>query len=796
VSALVCLAALALAPGTTVAQDPALGAVTGLLGSAPFDRITLVDGTVIEVEPVSPRPLPPYDPAREKEKGRRLDKAVRPSPEGNILLPGEKPRAAAAEDKDKDAEPVPGEIMIHLLKGEVRDYKLRRLDIKRIEYFEQMLLDEGDRYRLAHDYARAFECFLRVRTRTPGWAGLDERVNRLLFEEGSEALLEGTGESGLRLLGELAARKPDYPGLADRLAMAYGSRIVRAFELGMYARGRKVLHDLEPLAPNHLVVREARERFLARARSLAGEAARKTGAERLDALTEALRIWPELDQAASAYAAAFAAVPTLDVAVDDVPRPPGPWVHCPADARLTRLLYLPILARADEDAVGGKVPGQLAAGLESTELGRHLVVQLQGENAAVWSDGSRPVSATDVARSLICRIEPACAGYSARWADLLERVDALDESRVELRLARPLLKPEAWLVTPVGPAHLSASLVGSGPYRCTAAGDRSIELRSVQVANRARIARIRELRFESAKASIGALLRGEVSLLAHVPPDRVAELAARSDIRLGKRAQPSLHRIALDGRNPALQNRSLRRALSYAIDRKALLEETLLRRPSDEVNRVSDGPFAHGSYANAIDVKPLEYDPLLARMLVAVARKELGGDPIALNLEYPSAPEPQAVVPKLVEALRLAGLDVKAVERPESELEAALRAGRRFDLAYRAGPCAEPVLDAGSVICPGIDAPPAADALSSVASRRILQLLLQLERAPEWPTAKGLALSIDRECRAELPIVPLWQLEVQYAWRTRLEGPAEVAESLYQGIETWKIDPWFARDPW
>jgi len=81
-------------------------------------------------------------------------------------------------------------------------------------------------------------------------------------------------------------------------------------------------------------------------------------------------------------------------------------------------------------------------------------------------------------------------------------------------------------------------------------------------------------------------------------------------------------------------------------------------------------------------------------------------------------------------------------------------------------------------------------------SARILQLLLQLERAPEWPTAKGLAVAIDRECRDELPVLPLWQLEDHYAWRTRLKGPAEVADDLYPGIDSWEIAPWFARDPW
>ena len=558
------------------------------------------------------------------------------------------------------------------------------------------------------------------------------------------------------------------------------------------------------------VVREARDRFVTRARSLVALAAKRQGAERLDALTEALRVWPELEGAAAQYAQAFAALPTLDVAVSDVPRAVGPFLRSPADERTSRLLYLPILATPDLEAAQGKRPGQLAAHLDSAELGRRLTLQIRP--AIPWSDGSRPVSAGDVVRALVAQTEPAVAEYRARWADLLERAEALDETRLELRLARPLLKTEAWFLVPVGPAHLGADSRSESAERPASAGRQralSLRLRRANAASSsAPVGRPRRARSapgpphprdplpqrEARRSAPCSAARS--AWPSHVAPDRVAELAAMKDLKVGKLAQPSLHRIALDGRNPILRHRTLRRGLSLAIDRKALLEETLLRRPSDAINRVADGPFARGSYADAIGVKPLDYDPLLARMLVAAARKELGGDPIKLTLEYPATPEPQAIVPKLVEAFAAAGVELVAIERPESELETELRAGRKFDLAYRAGPCAEPVLEAGVTICPGIDAPDAADPLSSVASPRILQLLLQLERAPEWPTAKGLALEIDRECRDELPILPLWQLEVHYAWRTRLDGPLPVGDHVYQGIETWRIEAWFARDTW
>ncbi len=117
-------------------------------------------------------------------------------------------------------------------------------------------------------------------------------------------------------------------------------------------------------------------------------------------------------------------------------------------------------------------------------------------------------------------------------------------------------------------------------------------------------------------------------------------------------------------------------------------------------------------------------------------------------------------------------------------------------MAYRVVRCDEPVMDAGVLLCPGYDAPPPADALASGVSPRILQLLLELERAVDWPTGRGLAIQIDRESRDELPVIPLWQLTDHYAWRDRLKGPVPVTSWLYQGVETWEIMPWFAKDPW
>ncbi len=311
-----------------------------------------------------------------------------------------------------------------------------------------------------------------------------------------------------------------------------------------------------------------------------------------------------------------------------------------------------------------------------------------------------------------------------------------------------------------------------------------------------RILRIKEVRLKTGEEAMLAMERGEVTLLEHVPSDRVGTLANQEGIKIGQYRLPSLHSLAVDGRNPLLQSRSLRRAIAYAIDRQAILEEKVLRRGIDEVSRPSDGVFAVDSYANAPGVEPLNYNLMLSKMLVAAAERELSQGKFKFTLEYPSVPEAVTGAQEIAEMLQKVGIEIELIERTPTELEQSLRSGRRFDLAYRIAHCSEPVFEVGPMLCPGYDAPGESAGLASIASPRITQLLLELEHAPEWVSARELVTRIDREIRDELVIIPLWQLRDHYAWRDRLKGPAPEMDSLYQNIENWEIEPWFARDPW
>ena len=125
----------------------------------PFDRITLIDDTAFDVEPPRPRPLPPIDP---KKKVETLSSSTR-----RPQVPEERGARGGPLRRDPAEEET---LIIHLLEGEPRDFKVKRAEHPQGRVFEDMLLAEGDRLVKDGDYTRAFERFLagQAATRTGG----------------------------------------------------------------------------------------------------------------------------------------------------------------------------------------------------------------------------------------------------------------------------------------------------------------------------------------------------------------------------------------------------------------------------------------------------------------------------------------------------------------------------------------------------------------------------------------------------------------------------------------------------
>ncbi len=48
--------------------------------------------------------------------------------------------------EQEKADEIASQVSLHLVEGEVRDFKVKRGTIKKVEYFEDLLLAEGDRW--------------------------------------------------------------------------------------------------------------------------------------------------------------------------------------------------------------------------------------------------------------------------------------------------------------------------------------------------------------------------------------------------------------------------------------------------------------------------------------------------------------------------------------------------------------------------------------------------------------------------------------------------------------------------
>jgi ABC-type transport system substrate-binding protein len=174
-------------------------------------------------------------------------------------------------------------------------------------------------------------------------------------------------------------------------------------------------------------------------------------------------------------------------------------------------------------------------------------------------------------------------------------LDPKDPNAATIKLSRP----EAFLVVDLSTStlrHPDDDKIGTGPYKYAAAqpgGDvirleafpeyyrKTPQLQFVEIKNH-----------KQPRAALTAMMRGEADAVHEVQPDYPPGE--------GQRAYPFVRpffiQLAFNTRHPALKNRVVRQALSYAVDRKAIIDEGL-----NKAGVVADGPIwpYHWAYSTA-----------------------------------------------------------------------------------------------------------------------------------------------------------------------------------------------------
>ncbi len=292
------------------------------------------------------------------------------------------------------------------------------------------------------------------------------------------------------------------------------------------------------------------------------------------------------------------------------------------------LLYLKLAAEQDDFSQGPpsfrpSLATSWEMSLDRTRLTFHL------DREAHWSDG-RPVTSGDVLFSQRAASSPEVAWVGGDVKEFIADVSAPDPRTVVYKFRRtyPYQLMDA-VEGNILPAHLFEKIpfaewpkrafleapVSSGPFLLKRYERGAlIELRRNPAYRRAPLPRLDAVVFRiipDEATLLNELLTGGIDVMENVPPEAVARVEASPRLRIARVPDLSYTFVCWNTARPLFSDPDVRRALTMAIDRPAIIEALL-----GGTGRPSAGPVLSFLWAHDGSLRPIDYDPEAARRLL------------------------------------------------------------------------------------------------------------------------------------------------------------------------------------
>jgi peptide/nickel transport system substrate-binding protein len=324
--------------------------------------------------------------------------------------------------------------------------------------------------------------------------------------------------------------------------------------------------------------------------------------------------------------------PSLTVAVADLPPTLEPALELSnVGTRITYSVFDTLIRRdflGSPDGGGSALKPHLAASWQRNGA-QELVVELR--RGVKFHNGDE-LTADDVVFTFAHgRLwgEKRTIPEGAAYFSVLEGVEALDRYRVRFRTRVPDVLLEhrlsswaSWIVNrrayeAEGIDGFGQRPVGTGPYRARRlARDQAYEFEAFDEyfmgPPAARTVTFRSI--PQLATRMAGLASGEFDLITNVPPDQIQTIERGRDVEARSVVLANSHVLVFDERGPAMGDKRVRRALSLAIDRQALVDGLWLGR--------AKVPASHNypEYgAMFVEGRQLRYDPAQARQLLREA---------------------------------------------------------------------------------------------------------------------------------------------------------------------------------
>lgn len=809
--------------------DLQLPSAEELLRTKPFDWIALKNLEAIVVEPVGPRP----------------DTLIKLNSDYERYLQGTAGRSEGQE-RLKELRLQFRRLEITLFEpgeGQDPDYLVETKLIQKIDYFEDLILrranlliDEG-KISLAYDLlmlvdrrnrennVRMTEAYEtrkkeeaaarsdeeKYRFKVPelfplqllkAWPKFDETYQRLLYTDAQQHAAKGQLEPAMRLFINLWEHNSSYPDLSEGLGRVIDRMVVDLTENGDFRQARHFLARLASLDAQHPIFLKWKSELTNRTTSLMEQARSESieghGDEGTRLIELAARVWPETPGLKEAHRELIDRYQSLRLGVLRLADEPTKYpFELPSDTDAVSLTALPLFEPAKFDERGVRYRSSIFDAWEPTDLGRQVQFTVRLKRSD-WE--ARPLmTSTDILDELSRRIDPLHPAYDERLAGIVERLTVQSPSQFTIHFRRLPLRLEAFLDFPVSLSNESISLNSEIPPGAIAmAGrerfykheqnERQINYRRVRpqpsAAKLRHVDEVVHVRYDSWERALQGLLRGEVMGITRVGLNDLKQMQDDNRFLVVPFSLPLSHFLLFNPRTVALRDGQFRRALSLALDREQLIQNTILKGIREPLVRPVSSPFPTSSYGhNRLLAEPM-LDPQRAAVLSLTAKKQMGGELPVLRLSCPPDPAIQDAATLMIEAWRRVGIAVRLIDNSTGSADQA----DDWDMVYRVSRIVEPLTEFWPLLTLQPDA--TVESLKPLPERMRRQLL-ELDRSIDWTSATKLIHRIETELLIEARYIPLWEEDEFFVSRRQLVGLPPKLMNAFHDVERWTLQSWY-----
>jgi len=299
------------------------------------------------------------------------------------------------------------------------------------------------------------------------------------------------------------------------------------------------------------------------------------------------------------------------------------------------------------------------------------------------------------------------------------------------------------------------------------------------------VAEVVEHRYSTHEKAVQALHRGEVSVLPDVPDWILRRMTADEEFMKRYFVQPYripvTHLLQFNPASKVLQNRALRTALAYSIDRPRILSEIVLRDQTSAHGRIVTAPFLSANPGRNVLLEPRRFDLSAGIAMTLAATRQLDtGIPELTLIMAPGVVEEEAAK-EIAQTWQRIGYSIKLVRSDEPRPE-------QWDIMYRTTQMLEPLVELWPFL-----------AMSDSAQLADLdrypdwfkQELVELDRTSDQSRAISALQALHGHMWRDATVVPLWEVDKFMIIRKNIEGFPPRPLHCYDGVDRWMIDAWY-----